>query len=123
MQEIEVGDYVRTRGKIGKLIRIERDDIDISLKWYVLDDGKYERYVNKPYIEKYSKNIIDLIEVGDYVNGHLVVEISENIQIKPLVVTEVDGKDGAVRHFYAEKSIKSIVTHEQFASMQYRLED
>ena len=81
MEQIQVGEYVRTRGKIGKLIRIERDDIDISLKWYVLDDGKYERYVNKPYIEKHSKNIIDLIEVGDYVNGKEVHKYNGNIGI------------------------------------------
>ena len=63
MEEIQVGEYVRTNnGHIGKLIRIERDDIDISLKWYVFDDKKNERYINKPYIVKHSKNIIDLIE-------------------------------------------------------------
>lgn len=62
--EIEVGEYVRTNnGVIGKLIRIERDDIDISLKWYVFYDGKNERYINKPYITNHSFNIIDLVEV------------------------------------------------------------
>ena len=66
---VEVGEHVRTNdGHIGKLIRIERDDIDTSLKWYVFDDGKNERYVNKPYIVNHSKNIIDLIEVGDIVH-------------------------------------------------------
>ena len=71
--EIEIGDYVRTRGTIGKLTRIEIDKIDVSLKWYVLDTGKSkEVYVNKPYIEKWSKNLIDLIEIGDVVELSLI---------------------------------------------------
>ena len=75
---IEVGEYVRTNdGHIGKLIRIERDDIDTSLKWYVFNDDKNERYVNKPYVIKHSKSIIDLIEVGDYVNGMKIDDIGE----------------------------------------------
>lgn len=135
MEQIEVGEYVRTKyDGILKIRDIKEEEVfntyyamgrsySYSEKRkfiYYRDDDKR---ISIDDIVKHSFNIIDLIEVGDYVNGHLVVEISENIQIKPLVVTEVDGKDGAVRHFYAEKSIKSIVTHEQFASMQYRLED
>ena len=66
---IKVGEKIRCNdGLIGELVRVERDDIDISLKWYVFNDGKNERYVNKPYIVKHSKNIIDLIEVGDIVH-------------------------------------------------------
>ena len=62
--DIKVGEKIRCNdGLIGELIRIERDDIDTSLKWYVFDDGKNERYVNKPYITKHSFNLIDLIEV------------------------------------------------------------
>ena len=65
--DIKVGEKIRCNdGLVGELIRIERierDDIDTSLKWYVFDDGKNERYVNKPYITKHSFNLIDLIEV------------------------------------------------------------
>lgn len=64
MEEIRMGEFVRTRGIIGKLVRIEYDKVDVSLKWYALDRGDYRiSYVNKPYIEKHSFNIIDLIEV------------------------------------------------------------
>ena len=63
MEDIKVGDFVRTRGVIGKLVQIEYDMVDVYLKWYVLDIGKHQTsYVNKPYIEKHSPNIIDLIE-------------------------------------------------------------
>ena len=73
---IEVGEYIRTsRGIIGKIIRVEFDEIDKSLKWYVFlgkDEFGIEKeiYINKPYIKNHSKEPIDLIEVGDYVNGY-----------------------------------------------------
>ena len=37
--KIEVGEYIRTTedGIIGKVKRIELDEIDKSLKWYVFD--------------------------------------------------------------------------------------
>lgn len=68
--EIKVGDWIRTNwGHIGKLKRIELDKNDKGLKWYVFDHKEFEinilkeEYINKPYIVKYSPNIIDLIEV------------------------------------------------------------
>lgn len=121
--EIEVGEYVRTkRGYIRKVIRRDMD------KHILLDIGfeganYLTKVEEKDYIVKHSKNIIDLIEVGDYVNGHLVVELSENVYNQKLVTTEVDGKDGAIRHHYLERGIKSILTYEQFSSMEYKVEE
>ena len=70
MEEIRVGNYIRTnRGHIGKLKRIELDQYDTFLKWYIYDEKLFEinivkeTYINKPYIVKHSPNIIDLIEV------------------------------------------------------------
>ena len=70
--KIQVEYFVRTnQGIIGKIKRIELDKIDKALKWYVFDKKRPnmniidEIYINKPYITKYSKNILDLIEVGD----------------------------------------------------------
>ena len=122
MGEIKIGDYVRTRGIIGKLIRIEFDKIDVSLKWYVLDiNESQEVFVNKPYIEKYSKNIIDLIEVGDYVNGILITGKEGT-----LLYTDIKGIDNSGYHIpisqYGE-NIKNIVTKEQFKQVEYRIEE
>lgn len=81
--EIEIGDYVRTSdGKIGKFIRIEFDEVDESLKWYVfLGKDKFgierEIYRLKPYIVAHSKNIIDLLEEGDFVNGMMIEEFAD----------------------------------------------
>lgn len=116
MEDIKVGNLIRTNnGHIGKLIGIERDDIDTSLKWYVFNDGKNERYVNKPYITKHSKNIIDLIEVGDIVNEHYVrATYLEGIT----KYIKLDNSCG-IRTY--EKDIKSILTHEQYEQNCYKV--
>lgn len=74
MGEIKVGDYIRTnRGHIGRLKRIELDQYDTFLKWYIYDEKLFEinivkeTYINKPYIVKHSPNIIDLLEVKDVI--------------------------------------------------------
>ena len=123
MEEIKVGYFIRTnKGIIGKLKRIELDNIDKSLKWYVFT-GKIpdkniidEVYINKPYITKYSKNIIDLIEIGDYVNGRKVMYIRDYEEFKRLDFDE-DMDD----YIYKE-DIKTILTKEQFEQNCYKLD-
>ena len=53
----------------------------------------------------HSFNLIDLIEVNDYVNGERIKMHSESEMLK------------------IPKKIKSIVTHEQFSSLEYKVED
>ena len=102
---MKVGDYVRTKkGIIGKIKLIdnqtELEDLYlVKRKWYYKED-----------FIKSSPNIIDLIEVGDYVNGY-----------------EVTSKDqflGFGNHdwYMLNDEIKSIVTKEQFESMKYKIE-
>jgi hypothetical protein len=79
-------------------------------------------YVNQNDIIKSSPNIIDLIEVGDYVNGHLVKNrraiCNENLGGHP---KQVDIGENEDYMWLSEKQIKSIVTKEQFESMEYRI--
>ena len=113
---IEVNEYVRTKdGKIDKVI-----NSNFYMSIYVECEKGLYLIEN---IVKHSKQLIDLIKVRDYVNGHLVVEISKNAYNQKLVITEVDGKDGAIRHHYLEKSIKTVVTNEQMASIEYKVEE
>ena len=118
--EIEVGEYVRTRA--GHFYKITRIDENGLIYWNKIQCG-WSMEQLKDIVVKRSKNIIDLVEVGDYVNGHLVVEISKNAYNQKLVITEVDGKDGAIRHYYLEKSIKTIVTKEQMQNIEYKVEE
>lgn len=74
---IEVGEYIRTkRGLIGKVNKIELKGSGTRFAGeFITDtiiqfnDGKvYERRVRNEDIVKHSKNLIDLIEVGDIVH-------------------------------------------------------
>lgn len=111
--EIEVGDYVRTEnGKIDKVIGF-KDDLILFEK-----DSLCE-YKSLNSIVKHSKNIIDLIEVGDYVNGYKVSDKEST-----LLCTNVKGIDRSGYHIPISQygdGIKSIVTKEMFSSMEYKV--
>jgi hypothetical protein len=105
VEEIKVGEYVRT--KLGDIKKItEGFEFIIEI---------HNRSSNK--IVKHSKNIIDLIEVGDYVNGVRVINILDKDEEK--IPTSIK----CVNNCFYEKEIKSIVTKEQFSSVEYRLQE
>lgn len=107
---VEVGMWVRTEDGITKITNsdfINQDTNQVTLKFE--NDFGYG-YVRHKVI-KASHNIIDVIEVGDYVNGFRVLEVY----------------DDSVRYFNTIESqyeiitikcIKSVVTHEQFNSIK-----
>lgn len=71
--KLEVGMYVRTnKGYIGKLKNHYLDSITESNE-YVFENGYGFSEADYEYITKHSNNLIDLIEVGDYVNGYKVI--------------------------------------------------
>lgn len=113
--ELRVNDYVRTkdyqniRSRIGKIIRQDG-------KYYYLDiDEDTQMVWEKDTILKSSPNIIDLIEVGDYVNGYLVIEKDINNELR-----YIDLKDRNMK-YVKYLDIKSIVTKEQFSCMEYKI--
>ena len=118
---MKVGEYTRLNGEIHKITKIEFDEDTLVYDvWF--EDTDYGIFTEKL---KSSPNIIDLIEVGDYVNG--------------MEVTRIDGTrwDENDLHCYCEhngdenwkqamipaKDIKSIVTKEQFESMEYKVKE
>ena len=117
---MKVGDYCRTKdGFIARLI--DKDT------WYKFDgiiaENEYTydyllKEVAKKLIIKSSPNIIDLIEVGDYVNGHQVLDIAETPK-RVLYLNDISQKGALI----PRKNIKSIVTKEQFSSMEYRINE
>ena len=109
--KIEVGEYVRTdKGTIGKI-----EDVGWDLLYRITTMKPiYKHWISKNqcYTEeviKHSKNIIDLIEVGDYVNGELIEESDYDLFI-----------NSDIKEEYA-KTIETIVTKEQFKEMEYRV--
>ena len=127
--KIEVGEYIRTTedGIIGKVKRIELDEIDKSLKWYVFDKKRYdmniidEIYINKPYIKSHSFNIIDLIEEGDYVNGNEIALEAPNPDPLCDPIYGYFDRYGELVGIIENEDIKSIVTKEQFKNIEYEV--
>lgn len=123
---MNVGDYVRTdTGIIQKIDKIyeqnDTNDTHIQLNKmgagksvFILDNGK-ELLYSKGEVIKSSPNIIDLIEVGDYVNG-VLINIKDD---KGVYHGAYDSKDEV--HITKVEDIKSIVTYEQFKSMEYKV--
>lgn len=76
MKEIEVGEYVRTKNGISKVI--ENVDKYVTEEQICVDfiSGMYHQVISKHRIVNHSKQPIDLIEVGDYVNGREVKHIA-----------------------------------------------
>ena len=108
--KLEVGMYARTiNGKI----------------WIIISQKAISGH--RKDIIKASHNIIDLIEVGDYVNGSKVIDISIIGKDKEKWVwveqmEDTDNKYGDDYVGYNNEQIKSIVTKEQFESIKYSLE-
>jgi hypothetical protein len=82
-------------------------------------------------INKSSPSIIDLIEVGDYVNGCLIVEKNKDPFIKGQTnlwtnMLTSEGEPFSNEYYKAkilEKDIKSIVTHQRFKEMEYKIDE
>lgn len=70
---------------------------------------------------KFYDNPIDLIEIGDYVNGYLVTGFDYQYSSNKKVVFSNVRLDGTGIKIPA-KDIKSIVTKEQFDSVKYEVE-
>ena len=77
--KIEIGDYVRSKfGEIKRVDKIFYNKKTSGIEEYgqIIEKRKEsEGYtvVDAREVVKHSKNIIDLIEKGDFVNGHLVI--------------------------------------------------
>lgn len=124
---IEIGEYVRTKnGLIGKVNKIELAGSGVRYGGEYLsntiiqfNDGKvYERRVNEKDIIKHSFNLIDLIEVGDYVNGNIVTD--KYLFAGEKSVIEIERNDTKCKCL-CEKDIKSILTHEVFEANAYKV--
>ena len=110
--ELNVGDYVRT-----KEFGINR------VKWFdngepILENG-FTALQSSGY--KSNPKIIDLIEVGDYVNDYYVEDITNTGE--ELVLHIITGSNYFQSPFLYNEDIKSVLTHEQFEAMKYVVGD
>lgn len=116
---MKVGEYVRTPKGIGRINQMYSDRKD---SYIYLDCGITIDYITKDFTEEEinkmypsSSNIIDLIEVGDYVNGWKVTQITNSY------VEICWGRDSD--EFIKPENIKTILTKEQFSQMEYKIGD
>lgn len=120
--EIKVGEYYRTKNGLirqvktintpetrkAKKIGWTKNNVPLVNGRHTLDD-----------ISKHSPNIIDLIEEDDYVNGECVDKIKNGEEFYgeeyyKYIVTDY-------LHVIKNSDIESIVTHEQFSSLEYEI--
>ncbi len=129
--KLEVGMYVRTDEGIAKVIKKRKNpygeetifQIDKPFIYHFMDffhtsedmvDINFEEDTSQ--IKKASHNIIDLIEVGDYVNGCEVLDIYNYENNDSHLIVNGNGFNVIM-----VENIKSIVTKEQFESMSYKV--
>lgn len=124
MEEIKEGDYIRTiKGNICKVLRVREKHKfmtssghpSVTPERYFVDNNK-QYSISKPYVKKHSKNIIDLIEEGDYVNGYKVDDIEKGKLI-------IGNTTEVVEQIVENEDIETIVTKEQFENIEYKVEE
>ena len=119
--ELKKGMYIRTnKGKIGKIIKQIDNSGSLHHNNYVwlLDNGDVlALHSNK--VKNVSFNLIDLIEVEDYVNGEKVTS-AEPVDKKD--IERYLGFGDYDYYIHNSEDIKDVVTKEQFDSMKYVVE-
>mgnify|MGYP004517318343 FL=1 len=116
---IKVGEYIRTnKGNIGKIIEIRlgfNKDTQLYQDIYKLDNGLWTVL---DYIVKHSKNLIDLIEVGNFVNGMQVLDVYKPRDLWEPIEIRVDSR---YTNFILAEDIKTILTKEQMMANCYKV--
>lgn len=123
--DLEVGMYIRTKKGIAKIKKIFSNGNEPYFEAKYETDTYLEIYYDSQYVSKYdvlkaSYNIIDILEVGDYVNGFEVLRIDKECNLYPKTLkcqypNNIDYFD------MFDEDIKSVVTHEQIEQMAYKV--
>lgn len=117
MEALSVGMYVRYKPllsskyvKINKIKEIEEKENCLHI-W--LED---KDLITEKYLIKASYNIIDILEVGDYVNGKKIYSLGLTIGI----LNTINFEDGT---FTIAEDIKLVITREQMEQIAYKVEE
>lgn len=111
--KIEIGEYVRTvYGDIAQYIKEMHKNEDVE-DGMIFDDCIYKKHkcirysFLKDIIVKHSKDLLDLVEIGDYVNGELIIE---------KWTTRLE----SIRSNFYEEDIEMILTKEKYLNDCYK---
>ena len=122
--KIEVNEYIKT--KDGKIAQIKSIDYEAGIYRfdriiYINDFGMkedilYNNEMFKKLIVKHSKQLIDLIECGDFVNGMEILHIEDNE-----LYVEWNNEFEEFTGFLENKDIKTILTKESYMANCYKV--
>lgn len=117
--KIEVGEYVRT--KDGYIIKVDENTNIFNLGYkeqYVdMETTKYG-FTCEQEIVKHSKQLIDLIKVGDIVNGMEVLDIHKPRDLWEPIEIRVDSR---YTNFILAEDIKTVLTKESYMANCYKV--
>lgn len=116
--KLEVGMYAYSKKcrdyGIGKIVNITEGGL--GFKGDLIDiQYRHSKHAIENHDVIASFNIIDILEVGDYVNGRKVVEIFYDANDNVMDVCVL----GSI--VYQNNEIKSVITHEQMEQMVYKV--
>ena len=123
---IEVGEYIRLARNQGinkiidkkndrYILESEIEDCYGDIIWFL-----YE-FELKDYIVKHSKQLIDLIEKDDYVNGYKVINVINEEPCPSGKCVDIDSSKDSSECTLWEEDIKTILTKEQYANNCYKV--
>ena len=101
---------MRTKNNYIRKVITERSNgylVDVSYYNEIIDDTTLG-IIGKEDIKNHSKHLIDLIEVGDYVNGELITD-------------KWDTRISSIRSNFSEEDIKTILTKEIYMANCYKV--
>ena len=116
--KLEVGQFIRTNdGYINKIEKVNQFNV------LVVGRDLFGEKLNIPNneITKASYNIIDILEVGDYVNGFKIKYINNGKGDLRGFYYDYENLNEDVGHY--EEEIKAVITHEQMKQMAYKVGD
>jgi len=105
---IEVNEYVRTDK--GYIFEVDEEKKNLQIANFL--DVEYGKMI------KHSKQLIDLIEVGDIVNGMEVLDIHKPRDLWEPTEIKVDSR---YTNFILAKDIKTILTKERYMANCYKI--
>lgn len=119
--EIRVGEYIRTKdGIIDKIVDIRDTYSERKLIAFEKSNSLKSDIGLKAMVVKYSPNLIDVIEEGDYVNGKKVYSIG-TICSTIGILTTINLTDGTF--ITNDMQILDVITKEQFESVSYKVKE
>lgn len=122
MIKIEINEYVRTKdGEIGIFKGYNNNRKSQWACKVKLPRMKFWKYYTEEYIVKHSKQLIDLIEVGDIVNGYKVISVDYDVMNDTTECIELDLNSNYQYNFISIRQIEIILTKEQYMANCFKV--